>query len=240
MKNTNTNTWTFAANTVTVNNRTFDAKYSIGKAEDVFVFAKVNEVPIRVHIGKDMPEYAAAIAAARAEAEQPKAEAPAKPEPKPAQDAKPEPKPAQDAKGEPKPEQPKAEAPAKPAKKAQPKQAKAAKPAKKAEPKQPKAAKPAKKAEPKPEQPKPAQPASVDKSWIGTTIKGKGFNIAFDEKTQRTRVLFQAEPTQAQKDAINAAGFFWSAQLNSWNKKLTCKAHRAARALAETLNALAA
>ena len=229
MKNTNTNTWTFAANTVTVNNRTFDAKYSIGKAEDVFVFAKVNEVPIRVHIGKDMPEYVAAIAAARAEAEQPKAEAPAKPEPKP--------------------EQPKAEAPAKPTKKAQPKQPKAAKPAQEAKPA--KAAKPTKKAQTKAEapaqpeakpaqEPKPAQPASVDKSWIGTTIKGKGFNIAFDEKTQRTRVLFQTEPTQTQKDAINAAGFFWSAQLNSWNKKLTCKAHRAAVALAETLNALAA
>ena len=207
MKNTNTNTWTFSANSVTVNNRTFDAKYSIGKAEDVFVFAKVNEVPIRVHIGKDMPEYAAAIAAARAEAEQPKAEAPAKSE---------QPKPAQ----EPKPKQPKA---AKPAKKAQTKAEAPAQPE----------AKPA-------QEPKPAQPASVDKSWIGTTIKGKGFNIAFDEKTQRTRVLFQTEPTQAQKDAINAAGFFWSAQLNSWNKKLTCKAHRASVALAETLNALAA
>ena len=173
MKNTNTakntkNAWTFAANSVTVNNRTVEASYSIGKAEDVYVFTKINNVPIRIHVGKDMPEYAACLAAAQGKSEQPKAE------PKPA------------------------------------------------------------------EQPKQTQPAPMDKAWIGTTLTGKGFNIAFDGKTQRTRVLFQGEPTQAQKDAINAAGFYWSAQLQSWNKKLTCKAHRAAVALFETLNALAA
>ena len=107
MKNTNTakntkNAWTFAANTVTVNNRTFEASYSIGKAEDVYVFAKINNVPIRIHVGKDMPEYAACLAAAQV-----------KPEPKPAQGAKPaeqpkaEPKPAEQPKAEPKPaEQP--------------------------------------------------------------------------------------------------------------------------------------
>ena len=43
----------------------------------------------------------------------------------------------------------------------------------------------------------------------------------------------------AQKSAIEAAGFFWSAQLKSWNKKLTCKAYRAAQALAADLAALA-
>ena len=194
MKNTNTakntkNAWTFAANTVTVNNRTFEASYSIGKAEDVYVFAKINNVPIRIHVGKDMPEYAACLAAAQV-----------KPEPKPAQGAKP----AEQPKAEPKPaEQPKAE--------------------------------------PKPaEQPKQTQPAPVEKAWIGTTLTGKGFNIAFDEKTQRTRVLFQGEPTKAQKDAVIAAGFYWSAQLQSYNKKLTCKAHRAAVALFDALNALTA
>ena len=81
--------------------------------------------------------------------------------------------------------------------------------------------------------------APADKPWIGTTICGKGWNIAFDEATQRTRVLFQAEPTQAQREAIEQAGFYWSAQLHSWNKKLTCKAYRAAQELAATLNALA-
>lgn len=87
-------------------------------------------------------------------------------------------------------------------------------------------------------QDKPAA-APTDKPWIGTTITGKGWNIAFDQQAGRTRVLFQAQPTDAQKAAIENAGFYWSAQLNSWNKKLTCKAYRAAQALAVALNALA-
>ena len=83
-------------------------------------------------------------------------------------------------------------------------------------------------------------PAPIgDKSFVGTTITGKGWNITFDEQTQRTRVLFQAQPTQAQLDAINAAGFYWSAVMGSFNKKLSCKAYRAAQQLAATLNALA-
>ena len=89
-----------------------------------------------------------------------------------------------------------------------------------------------------PVQDKPAA-APTDKPWIGTTITGKGWNIAFDQQAGRTRVLFQAQPTDAQKAAIENAGFYWSAQLNSWNKKLTCKAYRAAQARAVALNALA-
>ena len=91
---------------------------------------------------------------------------------------------------------------------------------------------------PAPVQDKPAA-APTDKPRIGTAITGKGWNIAFDQQTGRTRVLFQAQPTDAQKAAIENAGFYWSAQLNSWNKKLTCKAYRAAQALAVALNALA-
>lgn len=88
-----------------------------------------------------------------------------------------------------------------------------------------------------PVQDKPAP--AIAKPWIGTTITGRGWNIAFDEQAQRTRVLFQAQPTDAQKAAIEKAGFFWSNQLQSWNKKLTCKAYRAAQELATALNALA-
>ena len=75
-------------------------------------------------------------------------------------------------------------------------------------------------------------------AWIGTTITGKGWSIAFDEAAQRTRVIFAAAPSAKQKAAIDAAGFYWSATTKSWNKKLTRKAYRAAMALAETLNAL--
>ena len=206
MKNTanatNTNIWAFAPNTVTVNGHTFPASYSLARGGDVYVFtalraaADAPEMPVRIHIGADMPMHADAVAAAQA----------AKDKPAPTQD---KPAPAQEA------------APAKPSRK--PAQAKPSKPA------------------PAQDKPAPAQdkPAPADKPWIGTTITGKGWNIAFDAKAGRTRVLFQAAPTDAQKAAIESAGFYWSAQLKSWNKKLTCKAYRAAQALAATLNALA-
>ena len=199
MKNTanatNTNIWAFAPNTFTVNGHTFPASYSLARGGDVYVFtalraaADAPEMPVRIHIGADMPMHADAVTAAQA----------AKDKPAPTQD---KPAPAQEA------------APAKPSRK--PAQAKPSKPA-------------------------PAQdkPAPADKPWIGTTITGKGWNIAFDAKAGRTRVLFQAAPTDAQKAAIESAGFYWSAQLKGWNKKLTCKAYRAAQALAATLNALA-
>ena len=206
MKNTanatNTNIWAFAPNTFTVNGHTFPASYSLARGGDVYVFtalraaADAPEMPVRIHIGADMPMHADAVTAAQA----------AKDKPAPTQD---KPAPAQEA------------APAKPSRK--PAQAKPSKPA------------------PAQDKPAPAQdkPAPADKPWIGTTITGKGWNIAFDAKAGRTRVLFQAAPTDAQKAAIESAGFYWSAQLKSWNKKLTCKAYRAAQALAATLNALA-
>ena len=84
------------------------------------------------------------------------------------------------------------------------------------------------------------QPAAIaGKAWIGTTIQGKGWSIAFDADAGRTRVKVDGTPTDAQRSAIEQAGFYWSSQLKSWNKKLTCKAYRAAQALATTLNALA-
>lgn len=190
-----TNVWAFAPDTVTVNGHTFPASYSLARGGDVYVFtalraaADAPEMPVRIHIGADMPMHADAVAAAQA----------AKDKPAPAQD---KPAPAKEA------------APAKPSRK--PAQAKPSKPA-----------------------PTQDKPAPADKPWIGTTITGKGWNIAFDAKAGRTRVLFQAAPTDAQKAAIESAGFYWSAQLKSWNKKLTCKAYRAAQALAATLNALA-
>lgn len=98
--------------------------------------------------------------------------------------------------------------------------------------------------QPAPVQDKPdpvqEQPAPVaGKAWIGTTIQGKGWSIAFDADAGRTRVQVEGTPTDAQRSAIEQAGFYWSSQLKSWNKKLTCKAYRAAQALATTLNALA-
>ena len=116
-------------------------------------------------------------------------------------------------------------------------QPKAEKPAETEPVAQPKAEKPAKAKAAKPApQPKAAIPA--DDAWIGTTITGKGWTIAFDEATQRTKVAFEGTPSAKQKAAIDAAGFYWSNTTKSWNKKLTRKAYRAALALAETLNAI--
>ena len=99
------------------------------------------------------------------------------------------------------------------------------------------------------EQPAPVEAAPVEveqptprtipeKTFIGETITGKGWRILFDGETQRTRVCFDAAPTDAARAAVEKAGFYFSAALNSYNKKLTFKAHRAAVALSGELAAL--
>ena len=231
MKQTNTTTaatttstapvWTFTPESVAVNGRTFPAGYSIARSGDVCVFAQIKAsaddpaLPVRMHITASMPMYADAMAAAEAAKAAPavKAEPAAAPaEPTPVQDAPAaEPAPAK-----------------KPARKAK---------AAKADP-APVAAEPAAApAEPTPVQDAPAAP--VAKPWIGTALTGNGWRIAFDAEAQRTRVVFDGEPTQAQRDAVEAAGFYRSGKMGSWNKGLTCKAYRAAQALAATLSALA-
>lgn len=77
-----------------------------------------------------------------------------------------------------------------------------------------------------------------EKTFIGETITGGNWKILFDPETQRTRV-FLDNGSEKQKNAITAAGFWWSGAMNSYNKKLTFKAYRAAKALAETLCKLA-
>ena len=191
----------------------------------------------------------------------PKAQAPAPVQdaPKPAKAAKPKAKPApvQDAPKAQAPapvqDAPKAQAPAPVQADAKPaKDPKAAKPkAKPAPVEAPKAqapapvqadAKPAK--APKAAKPK-AKPAAdaaqaVCKAWIGSTITGKGWRIVFDGDAQRTRVIFDAKPTAAQAAAVDAARFYYSPSMGSYNKHLTCKAYKAAQALAQTLAGLAA
>lgn len=244
MKNTSTaaNTWTFAPDALTVNGRTFPASYSLARTGDVYVFATVKadadaaEMPVRLHISATMPMHADAVAAAEAARAASKASKPAE-APAPVQEVAPvveaapvqeTPAPVQDAP---------ADKPA-PAKKPR-KPRKASKPAEAPAPVQEVA--PAQEAAPAPVQdaPAPVQVAPAGKAWIGTAIQGKGWSIAFDAAAGRTRVQVEGTPTDAQRSAIEQAGFYWSAQLNSWNKKLTCKAYRAAQALASTLNALA-
>ena len=265
---TTTATWSFAPTTMTVNGRTFGASYSVARGGDVYVFTGVQaapgaqRIPVRMHITQDMPMHADALAAARlaAETETPKAEpapvqdAPKAQAPAPVQDAPKAAKPAKApkaAKPKAKPalaDAPKAQAPA-PVKDAP----KAAKPAK-----APKAAKPKGKPAPVQEAPKAQAPAPVQdaaqavckpaadaaqavcKAWIGSTITGKGWRIVFDGDAQRTRVIFDAKPTAAQAAAVDAARFYYSPSMGSYNKHLTCKAYKAAQALAQTLAGLAA
>ena len=166
--------------------------------------------------------------------EAPKAQAPA-----PVQDAPKAAKPAKAPKAaKPKPapvqEAPKAQAPASVQDDARP-----AKPPKAAKPK----AKPAPVQDaPKAQAPAPTQDAAqaVCKAWIGSTITGKGWRIVFDGDAQRTRVIFDAKPTAAQAAAVDAARFYYSPSMGSYNKHLTCKAYKAAQALAQTLAGLAA
>ena len=228
------NRWTFAAKAITLDGHTFPARYSVApQSGDVYAFATMDDVPVRIHLAAGSALYHGAFEAAMAykamkdgKAEAPKAEAPAakQPQAKPATPAKAakQPKAAPKAKAEPAPAPAAKQPKAKPAAKATP-----ATPAKAA--KQPKAA-------PKAE---PAKQVAVgDKAWIGSEITGKGWRIVFDDAAQRTRVMFTGKPSAKQKEAVEAAGFYFSASLKSWNKKLSCKAYRAAQALAATLTAL--
>ena len=231
------NTWTFTPASVCVNGRELPAEYSLARTGDVYVFAKLGDMPVRMHVGVDMPMYADCLAAAKA----PKTAKPAAPAPAPdkAQD---KPAPVQDA-PKPAPVQAPAKAQDKPAKASAPKAPKAPKAAKPAAP-APAPAKAQDKPAPVQDAPKPApvqdmQAAPAAKPWVGTTIEGKGWRIAFDQVAQRTRVVFDGAPTDAQKAAVLGAGFFWSTAMGSYNKHLTTKAFRAAQTLADALNALA-
>ena len=201
--------------------------------------------------------------APKAQAPAPVQDAPKAQAPAPVQDAPKAAKPAKapkaaKPKAKPAPvEAPKAQAPA-PVQEAPKAQAPApvqadAKPAK-----TPKAAKPKAKPAPVQEAPKAQAPAptqdaaqavckpaadaaqAVCKAWIGSTITGKGWRIVFDGDAQRTRVIFDAKPTAAQAAAVDAARFYYSPSMGSYNKHLTCKAYKAAQALAQTLAGLAA
>ena len=84
--------------------------------------------------------------------------------------------------------------------------------------------------------PKPARPVP-EKSFIGESISGKGWSIVFDGGCNRTRVIVTAALKDKARPVIENAGFYYSPTLDSWNKKLTFKAYRAAQALAQSLTA---
>lgn len=86
--------------------------------------------------------------------------------------------------------------------------------------------------------PKQARGPVPDKLFVGMEIKGKGWKIVFDGSYDRTRVIFKRKPSNAAREAVQAAGFYWSPAMESWNKKLTRKAFRAAQELALQLRTI--
>ncbi len=235
--------FTFTADSITVAGKTYSAAYSITKTGAVMAFVTVPgaaEVQ-RVRFPEGHPDHAAALAAAKAEKAAHAAEAAQVPQEQPAdtpavvaaeadeRETIPEGYTAtvsaagnivavqrNEYTAEAEQEQT-AEAPA--AETVQ---------AAQAEPEQPAAG----------QLPQDAPAPAASKDFIGQTITGNGWRILFDGETSRTRVIFDTTPTAAAAAALEKAGFYFSKAMNSYNKKLTCKAHRAAVALSGELRAL--
>lgn len=236
----------FTPETITAKGKTFPAEYSIS-TDSVTVFVKVDDTgtPARIRFEPKDGQYdecrAAALAAADAwkakRAEQQDADKPAetasaapvvadeKPVKKPARKTAKKP-----ARKDPTPaaERPEiisssadAETPAAPAEDPAP------------------AETPASNADAgTPDNGKAARGPVPEKTFIGTEITGKGWKVLFDGAEKRTRFIFEEDPTPAARAELDAAGFYYSPSLNSWNKKLTFKAYRAAQALAAKLSAV--
>lgn len=84
--------------------------------------------------------------------------------------------------------------------------------------------------------PKQARGPIPEKTFIDTSIDGACYRILFDGKTQRTRVIIPEEYREKARATVEKAGFYFSPIMESWNKKLTFKAYRAAQALAAELD----
>ena len=221
----------FSADSITCAGRTFPAKYSVTPSGSVMVFVTMPDAdkPARVRFTPSEEAYTAALAAAKGETPAPVEE----PAPAEAETPAEEPAPAEVETPAEEPAPVEIEQPAEEAAPVEIEQ-----PAEEPAPVEIEQAAPVEPAPAEIEQPTPR--TTPEKSFIGTTITGKGWRILFDADTQRTRVCFDAEPSAAARAAVEKAGFYFSAALNSYNKKLTFKAHRAAVALSGELAAICA
>ncbi len=213
---------TFTATEITINGKTFPVAYSIAPNNTVFAFVTVQEddkpVNLRIKFEPGSEYYAEALEAAqqerqaRSDAQQ--SEAPAEPE----QPQQPEPEaeqPTEQTEAEPEQAEQEAEAPAELEQVEAPVEAE----------------QPAR-------DPKQARGPVPEKLFVGLEIKGTGWKILFDGSYDRTRVIFKRKPSNAAREAVEKAGFYWSPAMQSWNKKLTHKAFRAAQALALELKTI--
>ncbi|MBR4577326.1 MAG: DUF3849 domain-containing protein [Clostridia bacterium] len=76
-----------------------------------------------------------------------------------------------------------------------------------------------------------------EKDFAGGALTGNGWSIVFDTGMNRTRVIVADALRETLKPLIESAGFFYSKNQGSWNKKLTHRAHRAALDLADSIRA---
>ncbi len=90
--------------------------------------------------------------------------------------------------------------------------------------------------ETEPNSPKEARPVP-EKPFINTRIDGTGYSIFFNGEAKRTQIRFTSDANNRMIEAAVSAGFYYSPHTDTYNKKLTFKAYRAAVALAETYNA---
>lgn len=216
----------FTANTMTCAGRTFPAKYSVTPSGSVMVIVTMpgSDKPARVRFTPSEEAYPAALAAAKGETPAP-AE-PAQPETKRGPWEEITPETVEAAREESAGFVDAVMADVEKIAEEQPAPAEIEQPAT---------------VEAAPEEiEQPAPRTTPEKSFIGETISGKGWRILFDADTQRTRVCFDAAPSDAARAAVEKAGFYFSAAMNSYNKKLTFKAHRAAVALSGELAAICA
>ncbi len=224
--------YTFAPHSVTCNGQEFPAEYSINPtSKTVYAFLTVQEdgrpVKLRLRVEPNEPEHSAILAAAQRELDERKAAKQEQPATIDQQDA---------------PKMPEAA----PVEQDAPKMPEAA-PVEQDAPKTPEAA-PVEQDAPQTFDPAPAAQQERDpkqargpipeKPFIGLEIKGNGWKIFFDGDHERTRVIFKDDPSAKIRATVEKAGFYWSPMLQSWNKKLTFKAYRAAQALAHDLRAV--
>jgi len=87
---------------------------------------------------------------------------------------------------------------------------------------------------------KPARGPGRPLDFIGQILSGDGWQIVFDTELQRTRVILSEAVREKAAPLAEQAGFYYSVNTDSWHKKLSHKAHRAAEALAEKLRAACA
>ncbi|MBQ3157076.1 MAG: hypothetical protein IJB81_09160 [Clostridia bacterium] len=199
---------TFTRDSLTIDGITRPAEYSVTPAGTVFVFVAVDVDGQERKVRIKIPADDPRYAAALAAAQEPQ------PEPE---------QPAQEQPADVEPEQPAQEQPAD----VEPEQAQEEQP----QEEQPQEEQPAR-------DPKQARGPVPDKAFVGLEIKGKGWKIVFDGSYDRTRVIFKRKPSNAAREALDKHGFFWSPAMQSWNKKLTHKAFRAAQALALELRTI--